>query len=312
MRGRTWKVWMLAGTLILAGVVGEASAQAPAKPAAVVNGVVISMAQFEAAYAQTGETAVELSADRKQMMRMQVLSMMIDDVLMKQFLAANAAPVPPEVVEKQVAELVESLKRQGKTIADFCRETRNTEQTIRIEIAARLQWAGYSASRLTDAVLQKYYLDNKDFFDGTMVRASHILIRLPAGAAESDKARVYSQLNQLRSDLLARKIDFAEAAKKYSQCPSAAKGGDLDFFPRKGVVDENFARVAFMLQKGQISEIVQTGFGLHLILATDRKEGKPSDFAKIKDDIREVCVEELWQTVMASQRQNAKIEINLP
>jgi len=130
--------------------------------------------------------------------------------------------------------------------------------------------------------------------------------------SENEKAQARTQLTALRNDLLAKKIDFAEAAKKYSQCPSAAKGGDLDFFPRKGVVDDEFARVAFGLQIGQVSEIVQTVFGLHLIMPTQRKEGKGSDYNKIKDEVRELCLQELWQAVMASQRKNAKIEINLP
>jgi parvulin-like peptidyl-prolyl isomerase len=313
MRGRRWKVRILAGALILMGLIEQATAQMPAgKPAAVVNGVAISMADFEAAKKRLPQPPVELTADRKKMMDMQLLSMMIDDVLIKQFLAANVPPVPAVEVERHFASLVENVQKQGKSMADYCKEAGTNEQEIRAELASRLQWANYGATRLTEADLQKYYLENKDFFDETMVRASHILIRLQPGTPENEKAQARARLTALRNDLLAKKIDFAEAAKKYSQCPSAAKGGDLDFFPRKGVVDEEFARVAFGLQIGQVSEIVQTVFGLHLIMPTQRKEGKGSDYNKIKDDVREMCLQELWQAVMASQRQHAKIEINLP
>ena len=54
-----------------------------------------------------------------------------------------------------------------------------------------------------------------------------------------------SQLSNLRQDIVTGKIDFADAARKYSVCPSASKGGDLDYFPRKYAFHENFARVAF-------------------------------------------------------------------
>ena len=111
---------------------------------------------------------------------------------------------------------------------------------------------------------------------------------------------------------MANKIDFAEAAKKYSQCPTAPGGGDIGFFPRKFMVDEAFAQAAFSTPVNGVSEVVQSGYGFHLIKVTDRKAGEPSDFAKIKDAVRKVCAEEWRMNLLKDLRKSGKVEITLP
>ncbi len=91
----------------------------------------------------------------------------------------------------------------------------------------------------------------------SQVRASHILV----GTEEE----AYQVLDQLRSGK-----PFATLARQYSRCPSGQRGGDLGYFPRGKMVKE-FEDVAFALQRGQFSGPVQTKFGWHIILVTNRK-----------------------------------------
>jgi parvulin-like peptidyl-prolyl isomerase len=112
---------------------------------------------------------------------------------------------------------------------------------------------------------------------------------------------------------MAGKLDFAEAAKKESQCPvSAGSGGDIGYFPRKLLYAESFTAPAFALKIGEVSGIVETPYGLHLIKVTDRKVGRISEFDKIRDEVREFYVEELRLSMLASEREKAKLEINIP
>src|SRR5262249_35046207 len=97
-----------------------------------------------------------------------------------------------------------------------------------------------------------------------------------------------------------------------SQGPTADKGGDLGYVPRKWMVEEPFARAAFAMEAGQVSDVVETEFGLHLIKVTDRKAGPGSDFAKIKEDVLHVCIEDMYMNLLGQLRKSAKIEINLP
>jgi len=89
------------------------------------------------------------------------------------------------------------------------------------------------------------------------VRTSHILV-----ATEQEAQNVLEQLRSGRK--------FAELAKKFSSCPSGQSGGDLGYFT-KGKMVKEFEEVAFMLNKGQYSGPVQTEFGWHIILVTDKK-----------------------------------------
>lgn len=282
------------------------------RPAALVNGEPIALAEVEQVLKLQGPSATPMSEAQKKQARQEVLSMMIDDVLMQQFLRKHAPKVDPAEVNKRLAELEASLKTQGKTLAEFYKETSQTEAQVRANLLNMLQWAGYVKDRVTDAVVKKYYEDNKEFFDQVTVRASHIVLRMPAGTNESERQAAHARLLALRQEIITGKLDFAEAARKHSQCPSAPNGGDIGPFARKFVVEEPFAQAAFALKVGDVSDIVRTDYGLHIIKVTERTPGKPSVFEKVKEGAREFCVEELRQRVLDEQRRAARVEVYLP
>lgn len=91
----------------------------------------------------------------------------------------------------------------------------------------------------------------------TQVRASHLLVETKEEA------------EQLRQEILDGK-DFGDVAAAVSMCPSGAKGGDLGFFGKGQMVPE-FEEAAFTLEKGELSEPIQTQFGWHLLIVTDKK-----------------------------------------
>ena len=316
MRTRRKTGTVLAGMVILAAWVGTAAGQgtapAPAKPIAVVDGEIITQAELDAVLRARGPTPVSLSDSQRRQLHLETLTLMIDDLLLQKFLRQKGPRIDPAEVEKRMAELATALKRQNKTVADFCKETGQTETELRNQQALFLQWAAYIKPRTSDADLKRYYDENREFFDKVMVRASHIVLRLPAGASESERKAARDKLLALRQEIVAGKIDFAAAAVKYSQCPSAPGGGDMGLFPRKFVVEEALARAAFALPVGQVSDVVASSYGLHLIKVTERTPGEPSDFQKIKEEVRMICVEELRQNLLAELRKSAKVEINLP
>ncbi|HEY2911046.1 MAG TPA: peptidylprolyl isomerase, partial [Gemmataceae bacterium] len=110
-----------------------------------------------------------------------------------------------------------------------------------------------------------------------------------------------------------KKIDFATAARKHSQDPTAAMDGDLGFLPRKGsFMDEAFTKAAFALKPGELSDIVETEFGLHLILVAARKPGQPSQYDKCKDEVREAFADDYRAELVAKLRKEAQIKVTLP
>jgi parvulin-like peptidyl-prolyl isomerase len=292
----------------------SALAQPPAgkRPPAIVNGEVVSQAELDAAIRQAGPTPMQGTEAQRRQLQMQALGFLIDQALIRQFLARNAKPVATAEVEKQLAEMEAGLRKQGKTLQDLCREANQTEAQLKMTVARQLQWYAYAKQQITEPELQQYYRENKDLFDRTTVRVSHILFTLPTTATESERAQARARLTDLRAQILAGKMDFAQAAKSHSQGPTADKGGDLGYIPRKWVVEEPFARAAFAMEAGQVSDVVETEFGLHLIRVTDRKAGPPSDYTKVREDVLNVCIEDMYVNLLTQLRKGAKIEINLP
>lgn len=150
--------------------------------------------------------------------------------------------------------------------------------------------------------LRTYYKENQDRLAGKEERrASHILINAPKDepAAEREKARQMAQelLAQVRKD----PSSFAELAKKSSQDPgSAPQGGDLGFFARDAMV-KPFADAVFAMKKGDISDVVETDFGYHIIKLTDIKAPKVPSF----DEVRPKLEAELRQ--QQAQRKFAEV-----
>jgi parvulin-like peptidyl-prolyl isomerase len=313
MSGRKWTFGGLAGAVVLACGVGGLPAQPPAgvKPPAVVNGQVISQADLEAAMQRVGPMVMQMTEAQRKQFQAHVLGNLIEQALMHQFLARNNVVANANEVNRKLAETEAMLKNQGKTLADVLRETNQSEEQLRADITRFVQWQTYAKQHLTDADVEQFYKDNKDFFDHTTVRVSHIFLPLPATPTESDRAQARAKLADLRGQILAGKLDFAEAAKLHSKGPTADRGGDIGFIMRKYAVEESFARAAFALQVGQVSDIVVSEYGLQIIKVTDRKPGQPSDFTKIKDAVWQMCIGDLALNVLAQQHKAAKIEVNL-
>jgi peptidyl-prolyl cis-trans isomerase C len=284
----------------------------PKDAVAVVNGEPIPRAELDALLAQRPPVVTPLTAAQDRTLKQEALAVLIDDLLLRQFLKTNAPPVTKAAVDKQVAALQRSLAAQGKPLDDYLKETHQTDAQLRATIALTQQWNAYAAKKVTDADLRKYYAENKDFFDKTTVRVSHIVLRVSPDAPPAEREEARKKLAALRQEIIAKKVTFAEAAQKYSQCPSAPRGGDLDFISRKWMVEEPFAKAAFALKVGELSEVVTTDFGVHLILATDRRPGTPSTFEQAEDDVRDCVLDELRQSTLAELRRAAKVDIGLP
>src|SRR5262245_34448979 len=310
------RIWMAALVTALAGMVVSAPAQHVArsavKPVAEVNGVAISQAELDAVLKASGPVPVHLPAAQRRQRQMEALGLLIDTVLMRQYLEKHTPPVPATEVTRRMSEIKTGLEAQGKSIAEFCNDTNQSEEQLRTSVVDHLRWNAFLARSLSEAAVEQYHRDNKDFFDKVTVQASHIVLRVPEKASPREREEAKAKLAQIRQKLLSEKGDFAEAACKYSQDPRAAQGGELGEFPRKWIFDESFSRAAFALKEGEISDVVETEYGYHLIKVTKRNTGTPSDFAKIKDTVREFCGKYLRQQILAKERKTAKIEINLP
>jgi peptidyl-prolyl cis-trans isomerase C len=283
----------------------------PARTAAVVNGEPIPMDELEAIVKIRPLGNGKPSEAERVELRREALDMLIDDAILRQFLRKNAAAIPASDVNRKLAELQAALKTEGQTLEAYCREAGQTESQLRSTIVTMLQRQAFIQEHLTESAVRKYYDDNREFFDQVTVRVSHVLLRVPPDSPPAQIAAAKAKLQGLRQEIASGKQDFAAVAKAHSECTSAPSGGDIGYFPRKGVVEESFARAAFALKKGEMSDVVQTSHGLHLIRMTDRRSGASSDFKKIEAQVREIAGEDLLMGLLARERQAASVQITL-
>lgn len=165
-------------------------------------------------------------------------------------------------------------------------------QEFRTPEAARVEYVVFSADTLQQQVtvgadeIKSYYEGHKDEFgEPEQRRAAHILITVPAQAGEAAKEAARVKAEQLLQQLKQDPGKFAELAKQYSGDPgSASKGGDLGFFGH-GAMVKPFEDAAFALRPGEISGVVQTDFGFHIIKLIEIKAAKTLPLEQAKADI---------------------------
>jgi peptidyl-prolyl cis-trans isomerase D len=136
----------------------------------------------------------------------------------------------------------------------------------------------------TDTEIKDYYLlHQEDYKEPEKVRARHILFRIPPKAKTSDIQAIQRRAEMVL-ELAHKGEDFAELARKYSEDSTASKGGDLGYFTREDMV-KPFSDSAFSLEKGEISDLVRSRFGLHIIKVEDIKEESIKPLAEVKESV---------------------------
>lgn len=167
---------------------------------------------------------------------------------------------------------------------------------------------------ITEEDARKYYSENQQQFEiPEQVRASHILIKPdtsdpnvePTLAEAAAKAKAEDLLRQIKDG-----ADFAELALANSGCPSSARGGDLGFFSRGRMVPA-FEEAAFALEVGQVSDIVETQSGYHIIKVTDRKDASVTMFEQAKDDILKLLTQTRQAEIAEEYIESLKAQANI-
>jgi len=152
--------------------------------------------------------------------------------------------------------------------------TRQVDDLRRRLVVQRVMRKYQAPSAVTDEQVKAQYDQNPALYSTTQVHASHILVK------DEDSAR------QLLAEVKAHPEKFADlASEKSTDTISAKKGGDLGTFSPGRMVPE-FDKVAFALKPGEISDVVKTQYGYHIIMVTERKDGEPRPFDQVKEHIR--------------------------
>ncbi len=180
----------------------------------------------------------------------------------------------------------EQIQRStGSTLEEFIKNQVSSE-TYRLGLlhALYLEHKYPDDFKVTDEEVEKRYQENlvTIWAKDAKVRASHILIKCEENVTEEQEAEARKQAEDLFKLVKAPDADFAAIAKEHSGCPSAAQGGDLNWFGRGRMVPA-FEETAFAMNKGDISNVIRTQFGFHIIKLTDKQDAHTIALDEVKD-----------------------------
>lgn len=170
----------------------------------------------------------------------------------------------------------------------------------RLVVESYLKKKVEAESQVSDADLQKFYEQNKDKFkSGEQIKASHILVK-----AEKEAKDILAQVKAGGN--------FEELAKKYSADSSSAKGGDLGWFG-KGSMVPVFEKAALALKEGQVSDVVKSDFGFHIIKLTGKRPAGLRPLEEVKEQIKGAIMpqkqQEIFQKIKEELKKSAKITV---
>jgi peptidyl-prolyl cis-trans isomerase C len=289
--------------------------------AAVVNGQEIKSEKLQKAVdAHLQQQGTNVGAIRDPKKYKEVREKVLDVLIGQKLLWQSAKKNKLVASDEEVAQLYQQYASQYPNEDAFKKKMQQegfTEKAYREELRQQLSAKKYVQEKIvkTQTVelkeIDAFYDENKEKFKmPELVHARHILITLDKDADKKQKQQASETLKKLKKEL-AKGADFAELAKKHSKGPSAPKGGDLGFF-RRGQMVKPFEDAVFKLKPGEVSDIVETRFGYHLIKLEEKQPSrviaKEEVAGRIEGYLLQVKYEESLNKEIELLKKNAKIE----
>lgn len=316
---------MLALLAMTFGACATNSIQEPEAPAqdaivAVVDGIPIKKAQFKqelnSTYQRFHQSGQMIDGTMFEQLKTEVLESLINLILMDNYGQAQAITVDDALVEQQYQKAVakypskrkfkKALKDAGLTEADIrmrLKRTMAAQKVVQAKVAPGI--------KVTDDELKAYYQKNiYEFEHGVQVRASHILIKLSPFADDEERQKAKKRIEAIQKKIKSGE-DFAALAKAYSEGPSKVNGGDLGYFGAAQMAPA-FETAAFSLHTGEVSDVVTTQFGFHLIKVYDRKPAGKETYSeaapKLKTRFYQERLNNSLRLLVDKLKSEAKIE----
>ncbi|GIX46600.1 MAG: chaperone SurA [Candidatus Tectimicrobiota bacterium] len=316
MRPLTWQA--LAFLLCLGCLLHVQAAEVLDGIAAIVNDEIITISEVREAMALDLEQQPNRSATETQRLYREALQRLIDAKLQ----LARAKQLQLKVSDDEVAAQVQAVKEESH-LSDAELERMLQSRGLTMEVyRQRIREGLLIAKAINAEVRSRLVIDEEELRQAYAERrqryqvpgeltVSHILFLVPPTATAEEEARIRQRAAEVLAQLR-RGADFATLARRYSEGPSAERGGLLGTF-RQGELLPGFEEAAAALQPGEISDLVRTRVGFHIIRLEAKKAGNYRPFEAVKDELRAELLEQKtaqrYQEWLESLRQQAYIKI---
>ena len=287
---------------------------------AVVNGSVISMGAFDSELKSLKQRSLNrgmpLTGARLSEAKKEVLENIIERELLFEESIKMGIAIDSEAVTEEFNKLKKRFESEDK-FKEALNAMGTSVETLKAQLKKGLAIQKFIDQKFVQKIklspkeIKSYFDDHQEFFkQPEQAEASHILIKVDPKADESKKAEAKKEIMAIQKKLKEGE-DFSALAKEVSQCPSGKKGGGLGYFGR-GQMVKPFEEAVFSLGKGDVSDIVETKFGYHLIKCLDKKPEIIKSFDEVKDNIEKYLkteqVRKEVDSFVEKLKENAKIE----
>ena len=310
---------ILALTMIFLPAMAEEKKQLEEK-VAVVNGVEISREQYSKELNLQRDRASQQGRQISDAQLKTLENEILESLIEREVLYQESQKAGIKITDQKVGDQLAVIKKRfpdENVYKNALSRMNLTEDEVKEQIshglAIRELIDQQIASKIvvTDKESKAYYDGNPQLFkQPEQVKASHILIKVDANTSEAKKAEAKEKITEIQQKLKDGG-DFAELAKEFSEGPSNVKGGDLGYF-RRGQMVKPFENVAFTMKPNEVSEVVETQFGYHLIKVYDKKSQQVLAYADVKDKLtqrlKQQKVEKEATQYVDKLKKDAKIE----
>jgi peptidyl-prolyl cis-trans isomerase C len=315
-----WAIPIVAVLLASAGWFAVAQEKETSKgKVAVVNGSVITQEDFDRDMALVEERMAAMGSLPSESEMADVKKEVLENLINLELLYQESRKEGKKAEAAEVDQQMAALKERFPNKEDFqaALKSRNlTESDVRGQIEKgmsiqRLIEGRFDKIEISEKEAKEYYDSHQDLFmQPEQVRASHILIKVDSGAEEAKKVEARKKLEEIRKKIQ-EGGDFEAMAEEFSEDSSGKQGGDLGYFGR-GQMVKPFEEAAFSLKPGEMSGLVESPFGYHLIKVTDRKPENVVPYEEIKEKLEEYLKQEKMNKEVAqyisSLKEKADVE----
>jgi parvulin-like peptidyl-prolyl isomerase len=242
--------------------------------------------------------------------RLQALAVgdLVEQAILRAEIERRQIEVTDGEINDQIAQLSTELTARQSSLDAFLAGAGLDHEGLREQVRFDIAVPKVILPMITEDVMRQVLAMHRYDFDGTRVRASHIILRPEASSGPNAITAVLARAERIRADILAEELTFAEAAERYSAGPSRHRGGDLGFLPRHGLLSEEFAAQVFKLTKGEVSKPFVTPLGVHVAKVTDVDPGTvaPETFRK---PLEQLAFQKVLQAFVIHCRQQTPIEL---
>ena len=288
---------------------------------AVVNGSVIIQGDFDREMSRVRQRILSTGKSLDDAQQKTIRTQVLDGMIKRELLYQESQNRGIKIEEKTVTKEFTNLKKRFPNEDAFklaMKKVHLDEATLKVQIKKGIaiqQFIDEHFSKkvqVTGREIKAYYDNNLNSFKKPeQVRASHILIKVDPSASESEKAAAKEKIYKIQQKLKEGE-EFGKLARKFSEGPSKAKDGDLGYFNR-GQMVKPFSEAAFNLAPGNVSDIIETRFGYHLITVIDKKPESVISYENVKEKLRQRIkgkkVKEKLDTYMEGLKDRSKVEI---